>query len=61
MENMPWVPHVTPESKQQSMEWRHTSSPIKKKLKQTVSTRKIMCTLFWDRKGVLLVGFLPEG
>jgi transposase len=25
-----WVSHVTPESKQQSMEWRHTSSPIQK-------------------------------
>jgi hypothetical protein len=27
-----WLLHVTPESKQQSMEWRHTSSPIKKKI-----------------------------
>jgi hypothetical protein len=24
-----WVSYVTPESKQQSMEWRHTSSPKK--------------------------------
>jgi histone-lysine N-methyltransferase SETMAR len=39
----------------------HTSSPIKKKCKQTISTRKIMCTLFWDRKGVLLVEVLPQG
>jgi histone-lysine N-methyltransferase SETMAR len=55
-----WVSHVTPESKQQSMEWRHTSSPIKKTFKQTISTRKIMCTVFWDRKGVLLVELLPQ-
>jgi hypothetical protein len=48
-------------TKQQSMEWRHTSSPIKKKFKQTISTCKIMCTVFWDRKGVLLVEFLPQG
>jgi hypothetical protein len=27
-----WVSHVIPESKQQSMEWRHTSLPIKKKI-----------------------------
>jgi histone-lysine N-methyltransferase SETMAR len=39
----------------------HTSSPIKKKFKQTVSTRKIMCTVFWDTKGALLVEFLFQG
>jgi hypothetical protein len=33
----------------------------KKKFKQTTSTRKIMCTVFWDRRGVLLMGFLPQG
>jgi hypothetical protein len=39
----------------------HTSSPIKKKFKQTISTHKIMCTVFWDGKGILLVEFLPQG
>jgi len=29
--------------------------------KQTISTRKIMCTVFWERQGVLLVEFLPQG
>jgi hypothetical protein len=43
------------------MEWRHTSSPSKMKFKQTTSPRNIMCRLFWDRKGVLLVDFLPQG
>jgi histone-lysine N-methyltransferase SETMAR len=43
------------------MEWRHTSSSIKKKFKQTIPTRKIMCTVFWDRKSVLLVELLPQG
>jgi hypothetical protein len=55
-----WVSRITPESKQQSMEWRHTSSPRKKKFKQTISTRKIMCTVFWGWKHVLLVEFLPQ-
>ncbi|KAJ4426372.1 hypothetical protein ANN_27186 [Periplaneta americana] len=49
------VSHITHESKQQFMEWRHTASPVKKKFKQTTSTRKIMCTVFWDRQGVLLI------
>ncbi|XP_023215930.1 histone-lysine N-methyltransferase SETMAR-like [Centruroides sculpturatus] len=53
-----WVAYVTPESKQQSMEWRHSSSPRKVKFKQTISAQKIMCTVFWDRYGVLLVDFL---
>jgi len=34
---------------------------MKTKFKQTTSTQKIMCTVFWDRKGVLLVDFLPQG
>lgn len=56
-----WVRHLTPESKQQSMEWRHTGSPKKQKFKTTMSAQKIMCTVFWDRKGVLLTEFLPKG
>jgi len=56
-----WVSHITPESKQQSLHWKRTGSPKRKKFKQTISTRKIMCTVFWDRQGVLLVEFLPQG
>ncbi|KAG8173908.1 hypothetical protein JTE90_020212 [Oedothorax gibbosus] len=55
-----WLVYVTPESKQQSMEWRHSDSPKQVKFKQTISARKIMCTVFLDRKGVLLVDFLPR-
>jgi len=56
-----WVSYITPESKQQSLHWKHTGSPKRKKFKQTFSTRKIMCTVFWDRQDVLLVEFLPQG
>ncbi|GFU54145.1 uncharacterized protein TNCV_3618061 [Trichonephila clavipes] len=42
-----WVSHITPESKQQSMEWRDTSYPIKVRAKQTLSKCKIMATVFW--------------
>jgi len=59
--NETWVSHKAPKLKQQSMEWRHTSLPTKTKFKQTTSTRKVMCTMFWDRKGVLLVDFLLQG
>ena len=40
-----WVSHTTPELKQQSMEWKHTSSPTKTKFKQTTSTRKMHSVL----------------
>ncbi|GFV18028.1 histone-lysine N-methyltransferase SETMAR [Trichonephila clavipes] len=56
-----WVSHITLESKQQSMEWRHTSFPVKVKAKQTLSKHKIMATGFWNRRGVLLVNFKPQG
>jgi histone-lysine N-methyltransferase SETMAR len=56
-----WVFHHTPESKQLSMEWCHTQSPTKKKFKTSTSTKKIMTPVFWDRKGVLLVDFMPHG
>jgi len=55
-----WESHIIPESKQQSLHWKHTGSPKRKKFKQMFSTRKIMCTVFWDRQGVLLVEFLPQ-
>ena len=56
-----WVSHITPESKQQSLHWKHTGLLKRKKFKQMFSTRKIMCTIFWNRQGVPLVEFLPQG
>ena len=61
IEDETWVSHITPESKQQSLYWKRTGSPKRKKFKQTISTRKIKCTVFWERQGVLLVEFLPQG
>ncbi|GFY23999.1 histone-lysine N-methyltransferase SETMAR [Trichonephila clavipes] len=56
-----WVSHITAESKQQSMEWRHISSSVKIKAKQTLSKRKIRATVYWDQRGVLLGYFMPQG
>ncbi|KAJ4452219.1 hypothetical protein ANN_03737 [Periplaneta americana] len=50
-----------PKTKHQSMHWRHSGSPVRTKFKQTLSVRKVMCTVFWDRKGILLIDFLPRG
>jgi len=39
------VYHFTPESKQQSLEWRHSRLPKKRKFKVMQSARKIMATM----------------
>ena len=56
-----WAFHFTPETKQQSREWRHSSSPKPRKFKTTQSAGKVMATVIWDRKGVLLVNFMAHG
>ena len=39
-----------------------THHPLpKKKFKQTLSARKIICTVFWERYGVLLLDYCPNG
>ena len=35
--------------KQQSMEWKHTSSPGEKKFKSARTTGKVMMTVFLDK------------
>ncbi|KAJ4437507.1 hypothetical protein ANN_17652 [Periplaneta americana] len=55
-----WTSHFTPETKQQSMHWRHSGSLVRTKFKQMLSVRKVMCTVFWDRNGILLIDFLPR-
>ena len=44
------------ESKQQFTERQHLNSPPKKKLKMQPSA--VMSSIFWHRKGVILLGFL---
>jgi len=56
-----WGFHHTPESKQQSLQWHHTHSPRTKKFKTSISVKKFKASVFWDRKGILLVDFMPPG
>ncbi|XP_023723171.1 uncharacterized protein LOC111873039 [Cryptotermes secundus] len=43
-----WVFHFTPESKEQSMVWKHPSS-------------RLMVTVIWNHRGPLLLDFMPRG
>jgi hypothetical protein len=39
----------------------YTYSPEMKKLKQMLSAIKLMATVLWDRRGVLMVEFMQQG
>lgn len=56
-----WIFLYDPESINQSMEWRHPSSPRSKKSKTNKSNKKVMATFFWDKDGLILVDFLEQG
>lgn len=56
-----WVHHVTPETKEQSRQWKHSGSPCPKKAKVVLSAGKVMASVFWDSQGLLLIDYLPKG
>ena len=45
MQDDSWVHHFDPETKRQSMVWKHASSPTSKKFKVTPSTGKVMAAV----------------
>ena len=55
-----WVHHYTPETKRSSMQWKHVTSPSPRKFRVQRSAGKVMATVFWDIKGVLLLDFLER-
>jgi hypothetical protein len=53
---------VNVETKEQSKKQMETHSTNKlKKFKQTLSARKLMATVFWDKERVLMVEFMQQG
>src|SRR5207249_4966073 len=48
--------HWDPESKQESMQWKHLGSPPPLKFRTQPSAGKIMATVFWD----FLIDYLPR-
>ncbi len=53
-----WVHHYEPETKRQSMSWKHSDSPTVKKFKAQPSSKKVLLTIFWDMKGTILCDYL---
>lgn len=56
-----WVHHYDPETKSQSMQWKHLDSPPPKKARVQPSAGKVMLTVFWDQDGVVMTDFLAKG
>jgi len=55
-----WFYHYDPETKQQSMEWRHSGSPHPKKSRVHKSSGKVLASIFWDQEGILFIDYLPK-
>lgn len=56
-----WVHHWDPETKTESMQWVHKGSPPPKKARTQPSAGKLMATIFWDIRGILLIEYMPKG
>ena len=55
-----WVHYYEPENKAQNRQWVGPGSPRPKKFKTQPSAGKVMATVFWDSKGVIMLDFLPK-
>ena len=55
-----WVHYYEPENKAQSRQWVGPGSLRPKKFKTQPSAGKVMATVFWDAKGVIMLDFLPK-
>ena len=56
-----WLYHYDPETKQQSVAWRHSGSPCLKKFRVQKSAGKVLALIFCDQDGILLIDYLPKG
>ena len=55
-----WAHHFEPETKRQSMQWKHSTSLAPKKAKVVPSTEKVMASVFWDAKGIVFINYLQK-
>jgi len=56
-----WLYHYDPETKQQSVEWWHSSSSCPKKFRVQKSTGKVLASIFLDQDVILPTDYLPKG
>ena len=56
-----WLHHWDPDTKTESMQWKRPGSPLSKKFHTEPSASKVMATVFWDSKGIILIDYKPAG
>ena len=56
-----WLYRYDPDTKQQSMGWRHSGSPRPKKSRVQKSTGKVLASFFWDQDSILFIDYLQKG
>lgn len=54
---LPWVHHLEPESKQESMQSLKKGTPPPKEFKVSESAGKSMATVFWNCKEIILIDY----
>ena len=50
-----------PESKMQSMRWKHLGTPLPRSFKRVSSAGKVMDSVFWDSQGVIMIDYFQQG
>ena len=55
------VHYYTPETKEQSKQWVKASGSAPMNAKLIASARKIMASVIWDAKEILLIDYLEKG
>ena len=56
-----WLHHWDPNTKKEPMQWNHPGSLPPKKFRTKPSASKVMATVFWDSKGIILIDYKPAG
>ena len=56
-----WLHHWESDTKKESMQWKRPGSPPPKKFRTQPSASKVMTTVFWDSKGIILIDYKPAG
>ena len=55
-----WFHYYEPENKSQRRQWVQPGSPRPKMFKTQPSAGKVMASVFWDAKGVIMLIFYPR-
>jgi hypothetical protein len=48
-----WIHRYTPESKQQTKQWKEGGCSVPKETRSVPSAGKVMALVFWDAEGIL--------